>query len=201
MQPSETRSIDPREANASANKRYPSHGSASGSPDATQTTTQAMAGTMPSTTIPSPMAMQPMLTPGGFDRRFVAPLTPLMNWNAFNSGYVPVPSSTPMSFGFGQPPTIMQQPVPPTYQALLQPISSMTTQYPVGDVSNGFGFDMPFSLPSAGTSGITPIHHSPFAHLPMATPSSTPAAVPYIPRSPAPTTAPTKEATRHGGAS
>ena len=87
----------------------------------------------------------------------------------------------------------MQQPVPPTYQALLQPISSMTTQYPVGDVSNGFGFDMPFSLPSANTSGITPIHHSPFAHLPMATPSSTPAAAPYIPRSPAPTTAPTKQ--------
>ena len=201
MQPGDIWSTEPpRQASTQANTRDQSHGSASGSPDARQSTTQdatttqeAPGGrTIPSTTIPSPMDMQPMLTPGGFDRQFLAPMSPMMNTMEIGSGYIPfVPTSTPMSFGFGPPTTVAQQQVSPTYQALQHPNGSQATQYPVGDVSNGMGFDTPFLPPSAGTSGANAIPQSPFAYPSMATPSSCPAAAPYIPMSPAPTTSPT----------
>ena len=191
MQPGEVWSTEPpRQASTQANTRDPSHGSASGSPDARQTTTQDVTTTqaapggrtIPSTTVPSPMDMQPMLTPGGFDQQFLAPVSPMMDAMTHgNSGYIPfVPTTTPrLSFGFGPSTSMAQQQVSPTYQALQRPSGSQT-QYPVGDVSNGMGFDMPFSPSSTGANGAMVIPQSPLAYPSMATPSSSPAAAPCI---------------------
>ena len=201
MQPGEVWSTEPpRRANTQASPDDQSHGSASGSPDARQptllvdtTTTQQAPGgrTILSAPIPSPMEMQPMLTPSGFDRQFLMPQSPLMYPMGTGSGYSPfVTTPASMPFGLGPLTSRAPQQVSPTYQAPLQYSNgSPATQFPVGGGGNGRGFDAPLMSPSTGTSGAHS-SQSPFASPSMATPSSAPAAAPYISMSPAPTTAP-----------